>query len=207
MIHNETRGPSLVKFFTSIKWQQKFTGVAEQFADHQNAIQSDLQMYISVEITNTNEMLRTLGKNVTTMMEMVFDRMQSPKERELANFVQSKGGIATSPDDKLLKEVMRNFQQQQKGDKKPVKGNPESDFPVDLSSFKEELSKEIDTVMAANGKVFERAFEAIEINLREVKGTIVRETDRAIEKILAGVNKGPQERILDKESTSAQRTP
>ncbi|KAF8553591.1 hypothetical protein OG21DRAFT_1441706 [Imleria badia] len=195
-----------VKFFTSIKWQQKFTGVAEQFADHQNAIQSDLQIYISVEITNTNEILRTLGKNVTSMMEMVFDRMQSPKERELANFVQSKGGVTTSPDDQLLKEVIRNFQQQQKEDKKSVKedkklvkGNPESDFPVDLSSFKEELNKEIDIVLAANGKVFERAFEAIEISQREVKGTIVHESDRVIETILAGVNHGPQERILDKD--------
>ncbi|KAF8549417.1 hypothetical protein OG21DRAFT_1488548 [Imleria badia] len=193
-----------VKFFTSIKWQQKFTGVAEQFADHQDAIQSDLQIYISVEITNTNEMLWTLGKNMTSMMEMVFDHMQSPKERELANFVQSKGGVATSPDDKLLKEVILNFQQQQQQkkkneDKKPVKGSPESDFPVDLSSFKEELNKEIDTVLAANGKVFERAFEAIEISQREVKGTIVHESDRVIETILAGVNHGPQERILDKD--------
>lgn len=86
--------------------------MAQQFADHQNAIQLNLQMYISIEIANANETLSMLKKNVTSMIEMVFNRMQSPEERELANFVKSKGGIATSPDDKLLQEVIKNFQQQ-----------------------------------------------------------------------------------------------
>lgn len=199
--------PSLVKFLTSVKWQQRFTDVAQQFVDHQNAIQLDLQMYISIEIANVNETLSTLNKNVTSMMQMVFNRMQSPAERELANFVKSKGGVVTSPDDKLLQEVIKYFQQQQQQqkegkDRKQNKGSPGSDFPVDLTSFKKELNKEIDDILVANGKVFERAFGAIEISLKEVKGTIVHETDRAIETILAEVS--PQERIVDSVSTSAQ---
>lgn len=174
---------------------------------HQNAIQSDLQLYISGEITDTNKMLLTLNKNVTNMMAMVFDRMQSPEERELANFVQNKGGAATSPGDKLLQEIIKNFQQKQKEDKMPTKGSPVSEFPSDLAKFKKELSQEIGDILEENGEVFERAFGAIEISLKEVKGTIVHEGDRVIETILAGVNRGPQERIKDKVGTSAQRNP
>ena len=185
---------------------------------HQNAIQSDLQLYISGEITDTNKMLLTLNKNVTNMMAMVFDRMQSPEERELANFVQNKGGAATSPDDKLLQEVIKNFQQKQKedkmstkggpvSDKMPTKGGPVSEFPADLAKFKKELGKEIGDILEENGEVFERAFGAIEISLKEVKGTIIHEGDRVIETILAGVNRGPQERIKDRVGAGAQRNP
>lgn len=187
---------------------------------HQSAIQFDLQLYISGEVTNTNEMLSTLSKNVTSMscmMKMVFDRMQSPEERELANFIQNKGGVATSPDDKLLQDVMKNFQQQRKDDKTPTrgavsekmptKGSPGSDFPADLAQFKKELNKEIGDILEENSEVFERTFRAMEISLKEVKGTIVHEGDRIIKTILDGVNRGAQERIKDRVGTSVQRNP
>lgn len=164
-------------------------------------------MYISIEIASASETLSTLNKNVTSLMEMVFNRMQSPEERELSNFAKSKGDV---PYDKLLQEVIKHFQQQQQQqkekedkDKKPTKGSSEPDFPVDLTSLKKELNKEIDDILVANDQVFQRAFGAIEIRLKEVKETIVHETDRAIETILAGVS--PQERIVDRVSMSAQR--
>lgn len=144
-------------------------------------------------------MLSTLNKNVNEMMGMVFDRMRSPEERELANFVKSKGGVVAAPDDKLLKEILKNQQQrQEKEEEDPIKGSQKPDFPVNITKYKEELNKEVDTIVEENSVLFERAFGAIEISIREVKGTIVREGDRVIETILAGVNNGPHERIVDR---------
>ena len=68
------------------------------------------------------------------------------------------------------------------------------------------MNKDVDTVLEENGKVFDRTFEATEIRLKEMKGTIIRESDRVIESILAGVNKGPQDRIVDRVSAKCQPT-
>jgi hypothetical protein len=164
-------------------------------------------MYVSVEITKTNVMLSALSQNVNAMMEMVFQRMQSPEEREIAKiakssgFVQGKDGTAALPDDKLLKEILKSQPQ----DKAPTKGNPQSTPAVSLTTFRKEMSKDVDTVLEENGKVFDRAFEATELRLKEMKGTIIRESDRVIESILAGVNKGPQDRIVDRVSAKCNQ--
>lgn len=194
-----------MKFLTSLKWQGKFTAVAAEFIGHQKALQFDLQIQISVEITNANVTLSALNENVTNMMKMIFDRLQSPEERELATFVESKGGVdVVLADDELLREVVKN--QQKEEEKSTTKGIRPPDWrPLDLPGFRKELNKEVDTVLAENSKTFERRFEAVEISLREVKGTIVRESDRVIETILAGIGKGPHERVLDKVCTGGQR--
>jgi hypothetical protein len=186
-----------------LKWQSKFSDVAEEFVTHQKAIQGELQIYVSIEVTNTNIMISTLNQNVTAMMKMVFENTQPLEEREIANFVRSRGGDPSAPDDELLKEVIKNQKiMKRTAETAPIKGGPRQDFPRDLTKLKEELNKEVDAILVDNRKVFTRTFDAIEIRLKEVKATIVREGDRVIETILAGVNKGPLERIVDRVCTN-----
>jgi len=172
--------------------------MAEEFVSHQKALQFDLQIQISVEVTNASATLSTLNENVTSMMKMVFERMQTPEERELANFVESKGGVdAVLSDDELLDEVAKN--QQKAEEQSGIKGIRPPDWkPLDLPKLRKEVNKEVDTILAENSKIFEQRFEAVAISVKEVKGTIIRESDRVIETILAGIGKGPHERILDK---------
>jgi hypothetical protein len=186
-----------------MKWQSKFSDVAEQFVANQKAIQSELQIYVSIEVTNTNAMISTLNQNVTAIMKMVFENTQPLDEREIANLVRVRGGDPSAPDDELLKEVMKKQQRVKRtGETALTKGVQRQDFPRDLNKLKEELNKEVDAVLVDNRKVFTRTFDAIEIRLKEVKTTIIREGDRVIETILAGVNKGPHERIVDKVRTN-----
>jgi hypothetical protein len=157
-------------------------------------------------------MISTLNQNVTAMMKMVFENTQPPEEREIANFVRSRGGDPAAPDDELLKEVIKNQQiTKRTGETAPTKGaqrqerqerQERQDFPRDLNKLKAELNKEVDAILVDNRKVFTRTFDAIEIRLKEVKVAIVREGDRVIETILAGVNKGPHERIVDRVCTN-----
>ncbi|KAL0577140.1 hypothetical protein V5O48_004854 [Marasmius crinis-equi] len=199
------RRHAAVKFFTSLKWQSKFTSVAEQFVDHQKAIQSDLQLYIAFEISAATSILSTLNRNVATVIETVFERMQPSKDRDIAAFVQSKGGRqAGDPDDQLLKDVIKYEQQLQRKDEKGIvnpKGGPQqhTEMLTTLDKFKEELKKDIDIILKENTELFEKRFDAVEFRLKEVKGVIIRESDRVIETILAGVGQGPQERIRDRD--------
>ncbi|KAL0569703.1 hypothetical protein V5O48_012263 [Marasmius crinis-equi] len=197
------RKHAAIKFFTCFKWQSKFTDVAGQFVDHQNAIQSCLQLYIASEIVTVSSMVSTLNQNVAIMMEMVFERMQPAKDREIAELVQGKGGSQEHPNDQLIQDVIKYVKQLQQKDEKgnaDPKGGPQrpTGMPADVNAFREELKKDVDTILRQNADLFEKKFEAVELSLKEVKRTINRESDRVIEKILSSVYQGPQ-RILDKD--------
>ncbi|KAF9530406.1 hypothetical protein CPB83DRAFT_179823 [Crepidotus variabilis] len=205
LCHSYQKRHAAIKYFTSPKWKQRFTDIAEQFVAHQNAIQLELQMHLNIEIIKTNESLAILNKNVNIMMETVFEKMQTSREREIASFVTSKGYHAGSREDSLLEDVLRNQQprrtvedQKRMDEKAPAKRN-QPDLPKNLDGFKKELNKYVDAVLEDNSETFRREFDAIEARLKEVKSTIIREGDRVIETILAGVGKGPHERIIDKD--------
>lgn len=183
--------------------------MAEQFISHQKDLQSDLQVYISVEITNTNAMLSTLNDNMVDMMKMIFAMMRSPEEREFAKFVQRRGGReVVVADEETLKEIMKHHQQQQiqqEMKKVPTQRGQQANLPLDLDDFRRELNKDVDTILAENSKIFDQRFGAIESQLNEVKGTIVRVGDRVIEEIMARISLGPHERIVDMVGMSEQR--
>ncbi|KAL0577439.1 hypothetical protein V5O48_004549 [Marasmius crinis-equi] len=197
------RKHAAIKFFTCFKWQSKFTDIAGEFVDHQNAIQSSLQLYIASGTGTVSSMVSTLNKNVTIMMEMVFERMQPAKDREIAELVQRKGGSQEDPNDQLIQDIIEYVKQLQQKDEKgnaDPKGGPQqpTGIPADVNAFREELKKDVDTILRQNADLFEKKFEAVEFSLKEVKQTINRESDRVIEKILSSVYQGPQ-RILDKD--------
>jgi hypothetical protein len=184
----------------SIKWQAKFTEVASQFAEHKQALQFELQIHLSVEMTNANQTLAEVNDNVKVMMKMVFDVINTPEEKELAALTQSKGGVdAILADDHLLKQILAK---QSKG--KDEKGGGRKDASAEdgsvltLGEFKHELRQDVETILGENSKLFEQKFAAMQLSLTEIKVTIQHQSDRVIEEILAGVNAGPYERILDK---------
>ncbi|KAF9264173.1 hypothetical protein L218DRAFT_998910 [Marasmius fiardii PR-910] len=198
------RRHAAVKFFTSIKWQNKFIGLSEEFVDHQNAIQSDLQLYIAFGIRTANSMLSTLNQSVADMVKMVFEQMQPAKDREIAIFVQRQGGQARDPNDQLLKDVIKHEQQlvSRKDEKKEGDLNaPEAqqtEMPTDLDKFKEEVEKDVDTILKENREIFEKRFDVLESHFKEIKQVVHRESDRVIQTILDSVSNGAQERIVDR---------
>ena len=197
-----------VKFFTSIKWQSKFADVAAQFVTHKSNIQSDLQLHISITVTSTSDTLASVNEKVTaitTMMGMVFEKMQSPEEKDWAAFVRQNGGVEqVLESEELKKKVIEKQKGETKDENKAGLKNVLSQGPsMTVTEFEKELGKDVETVLAENTKAFEQKFGAIEVSLREVNVTIQRQSDRVIEEVLAEMHAGPHERILDKVLSTA----
>ena len=199
-----------VKFFTSLKWQGKFTDVAQQFADHKTAIQFDLQIHASVGITTANVTLSAvstdmskLTENVGKLMEVVFERMRSPEEREVASLVAAQpGGVeAALKNDALLEQVLaaqKSKDGKGAGARRHGGGSgAEEDKTKTISELRAEVGKDVEQVLADN-KYFEQKFEVVRMQVDEVKVSIKRETDRVIDTLLSG----PHERIIDRVSPS-----
>ena len=194
-----------VKFFTSLKWQGKFTDVAQQFADHKTAMQFDLQIHASVGITTANITLSTvstdmskLTQNVGKLMEVVFERMRSPEEREVASLVASQpGGVdAALKNDVLLERVLAAQKAKDgKGAARRHGAGAEEDKTRTIADLRQEVTKDVEQVLADN-KYFEQKFEVVRMQVDEVKVSIRRETDRVIDTLLSG----PHERIIDRVS-------
>ena len=184
----------------SIKWQSKFTDLAAQFVTHKSNIESDLQLHISITVTNTSTTLASVDEKVTAitaMVGMVFEKMQSPDEKEWAAFAWQNGGVdGVMTSNELTKQVFEKQKSAAKGEKGSVSKmqNPS----MTLAEFEKELGKDVEGVLAENAKAFEQKFGVIELSLREVNVTIQRQSDRVIEEVLAGLHAGPHERIIDK---------
>jgi hypothetical protein len=197
-----------VKFFTSLKWQGKFSGVVAQFVTHRSNLESDLQLHISITATNTHDLVVSVDEKVnslTVMMKLVFERMQSPEEKELAAFAQQNGGIEHVLGDgalmeKILEKIVKKQNSATKDDKGPAtKGVPiQTSLPLTVPELEKELRKDVETILAENTKAFDQKFETLELSLKEVHVTIRHQSDRVIEEVLAGVNAGPHERIKDR---------
>jgi hypothetical protein len=161
-----------VRFFTSHKWQEKFADVAAQFVMHRSNIESDLKLHITV--INTHDLVSSVDEKVNTItatMELVFAKMQTSEEKELAAFVEQKGGVEyVLENEVLLKEVL----EKQKG-----KGSTaQTSMSLTVPALKEELRKDVETILAENTKSFEQKFGAMVLCLREVPATIQRQSDR-----------------------------
>ena len=150
-------------------------------------------------MTHISDRFASLDEKIslmTEMMAMVFREMQSPDEKELAAFARRNGGAErVLGNDGLLKEVFEN----QQGGTKDDKGSTGigGQMPMPLAEFKQELAKDVETVLAENTKAFEQKFGDIQLSLREVNVTIKRQSDRVIG-VLVGMHAGPHDRILDK---------
>jgi hypothetical protein len=194
---------AIVKFFTSPKWQAKFADLATQFATHKDNLHFDLQLHISVTVINVSDTLASVHGMVTEMsgmMQMVFEKMQSPEERDWAAFVRQNDGVERVLESEAL---MKRVIEKQKGGTKDEKGaSGKSGQPpkpsITLAEFEKELGKDVESVLAENTKAFEQKFGVIETKLQEVNVTITRQSDRVIKEVLDGMHAGPHERIVDK---------
>ncbi|KAL0568231.1 hypothetical protein V5O48_013758 [Marasmius crinis-equi] len=206
------RERTVVKFFTGFKWQPRFTALAEEFAEHRNALQLALSVFVVIEISSTNSLL----SDVFAMMKMVFDRMQPGKERRLAEFIRRKGGNIENPDNELLVAVTDYEQRQQENendedeDVKITKGGLGKDkrvsvrlegvqpaeMPAGVRDLRKEIQKDIETILEENRGRFEQQFNAMEIRLKEeLKEIIIRENVLVIETI----KDVPHEKIRDRD--------
>ena len=129
---------------------------------------------------------------MTAMMEMVFEKMQSPEEKELAEFARQHDGIEKVLESPELKKQL--FEEQERKGQKEARP---SDIPMTFAEFEQELAKDVKTVLEENRKQFEKKFEDFELLLQEAKVMRRRESDRVIQEVSARMQAGPHELIID----------
>ena len=186
----------IVKFTTSFKWKTNFAEMAAQFEMHRDNLAFDLHMHIGITVSNVSVTLTSVEEKITTMkamMEMVFDKMQSLEEKELAEFARQNGGTEGLLENSDLKMML--FEKEKMRAKDEI--GP-SAIPATFDEFEQELEKNVPTVLEENRKAFEKRFEEFKLSLRETKETILRESDRVIQEVSATIHAGPHEQIIDK---------
>ena len=187
-----------------MKWKPKFEGVVEQFASHKRDLLADLQLHTSITATKTHDLLATVDEETNSMKAMIeisFERMQTPEEKELTAFTQKNGGKDHILESGILMKKVLEMEKHKvvtKDDKAATsssRGAP-AQPTLTLPELEKEIRKDVETVLAENTGAFDRKFRAIELSLREVNQTI--QNDRVISEVLAGMQSGPHERIKDK---------
>ena len=178
----------LVKFLTSVKWQARFEEITEEFDGHQTGIQFDLQIQASIGITTMNNTLSSIHGDIKAFMAMVFEQLRSSEERELAAFVSAKGGLAEVLASNDLLEAtyakVKSRDEKRQANPKGLSGR---------RSLRDEIKQEVDQIIAENQE-FSLKFEAMRVQLEEVKETVKHESDRVIDAVFSG----PHDRIIDR---------
>ena len=141
---------------------------------------------MSIGVTTANATLSIvstdlgqLNDKVGKLIEVVFERMRSPGEREVASLIQSQpgGAEAALENDDLLEQVL-SAQKSKDGKSARRHGGTEAeDKPTTISELKQEVNKDVEQVLAEN-KHFEQKFEAVRLQVGEIKVTIKHESDR-----------------------------
>jgi hypothetical protein len=193
LLHSQLMS-SLVKFFTSMKWKDRFTDIAKQFDTHKANLQFDLQIHVAVTAADVKTTLAVVHHDVEAMMTLVFEQMRSPEERQLAALVESKGGAdRVIGNDALLSEIMA-----QSASKTERLAKRQKDEPgLTLSGMRKEIAKDPEDLIKEDTKAFEQKFSTVLIQIEEVKHVVRRESDR----VIAAVQSGPHERIVDRVRT------
>jgi hypothetical protein len=193
-----------VKYFTSLKWKIRLGDVADQFEVHKKELLANLQFHTSITVTKTYDLLKSEMSSMKSMIYLAFERMQTPDERELAEFAQKNGGAERILENGTL--VKQFLDMEKKVSAKDDKGSTfgkegaliRTRSGLTPAELKSEIRKEVDTVLTEDTGAFERKLRDIEVYLKEVNVTIQRQSDRVISEVLAGMHTGPHERIKDK---------
>lgn len=189
-----------VKFFTSLGWQAKFTAVAQQFLEHKGALRDDLQIHTSMGLTVANvtlstisEDLKKLDENLGGVMALIFERMRSSEEREVASFILSQpGGIEAVLKNVVLLEQVLSIGKSNDGKGVRRQGDIEGDKAMTIAELKQEVTKSVEQVLADN-QYFDHKFAIVQTQVKEVKEVVKHESDR----IMTAVLSGPHDRIVD----------
>jgi hypothetical protein len=181
--------------------------VATEFAQHKEDIQCDLSIHASISINAAATSIEALNKKMDHLMKIVFTRMRSSEEHELAAFVDDAGGAeVVTNDDELLEELYTRHSSRQE---ERIRPNEEQHTPADR---RKDIAKNIDQIIKVtksankravantcatsqeNEKIFDQKFEAQRLQIEQLKSVMHHESDRVIRTLLGG----PHERIVDK---------
>ncbi|KZV94080.1 hypothetical protein EXIGLDRAFT_673437 [Exidia glandulosa HHB12029] len=193
----------IVKLFDGSRWEARLSAFAEVFAARKAEFAFALNIHMAQGVDNLQNTMIDVTTHVhstsdSTSMLLLFRQLDSPKERELMQFIKDKGGPKVcSENDKIFREL----QDKMKGIRDPASSGGGKSFREPsaageaMSMVQNELRSDLGLALANDRKNFDRKFSAVQTKLEEMKHVIRHNSDR----VISAINAGPHDRILDQD--------
>ena len=186
---SKLRTLTLGRAFRSSKYEESLAEYSDSFAKHRESIRLALLMHTTHGVDNANlglsrveNEIRGLGEKLN--MLLVFKQLDSPRERELKEYVKARGG---SEDDGTLQDMISLYR---KSDPGLADG---SSIPT-LAEIRKELAEDWEESLARNLVAFKEALKEQEAKIVfEVQGIVNLQTD----KIIGHLDSRPHDQIHD----------
>ncbi|KAF7353558.1 EF-hand domain-containing protein [Mycena sanguinolenta] len=185
--------------FLSSTWEERLASFRDVFSKRQNEFVIAMSIHTTLAVDNIQRTLVGIEADVhaasdSASLLLVFRMLESPKERELRDWIKMKGG----PDAVLNSErLFGELQSKMKDIKDIMPGIGKEEKPEAITrSIKEEMKMGIDAYLARESDQFELKFNAFRaLMLDDMKTTLRHDNDR----LLTAFAAGPHDRILDKD--------
>jgi hypothetical protein len=198
----------VVKVLKGPIYDGRFADYAARFAERRTQIEQALSIHTALGVQAANLTLDEVHHDVRAMDEkmerlILFQKLNSPHEKELLKFIESKGGPkACLANDSILKEL--SFVNESIDPTSALTAlrddgglSPRRSLTLDYKAYyilRKDLREDVQEALQKNMAVFERKLDVQKRQIiNEVEGVVHREGDR----VISAVTSGPHDRILD----------
>jgi hypothetical protein len=197
-----------VKVLKGPIYDLRLADYATVFADHRTEIQRALAIHTALGVDAANRSLAEVHQSVRAVDEkmnmlVLFEKLNSPHEKEIMKFIESKGGPnACLADDTILKEL--SFVNESLDPTSAIStlrrdgglSSPRSQS-LDYKAFyilRKDLREDVQEALQKNMAVFGRKLDVQKRQIiNEIKGVVHQEGER----VISAVTSGPHDRIKD----------
>ncbi|KAJ7821616.1 hypothetical protein B0H14DRAFT_3875859 [Mycena olivaceomarginata] len=187
------------KLFLGSMWEERLASFKDVFAKRQNEFTVAMSIHTTIVVDNMQRTLVGIEADVhaasdSASLLLVFRMLQSPKERELRDWIKIKGGADVVLNDQRLFGELQSKMNDIK-DTMPDIGKGEQTAAI-VHSIQEQMKMGIDAYLARESEQFDFKFNAFKaLMLDDMKTTLRHDNDR----LLTAFAAGPHDRILDKD--------
>ncbi|KAJ7798269.1 hypothetical protein B0H14DRAFT_3886551 [Mycena olivaceomarginata] len=187
------------KLFLGSMWEERLASFKDVFAKRQNEFTVAMSIHTTIVVDNMQRTLVGIEADVhaasdSASLLLVFRMLQSPKERELRDWIKIKGGADVVLNDQRLFGELQSKMNDIK-DTMPDIGKGEQTAAI-VHSIQEQMKMVIDAYLARESEQFDFKFNAFKaLMLDDMKTTLRHDNDR----LLTAFAAGPHDRILDKD--------
>ncbi|TRM70535.1 hypothetical protein BD626DRAFT_391201 [Schizophyllum amplum] len=197
-----TKKSMVAKVLKSFIYEQRLADFGERFVQRRSSLDLALSVHTTMGVTETKHMLSAMNAKLELLL--LFRRLDSPREREISQYVRAHGGPnACMGDDRALEDLARidaGAPAVGVGKRQSRRGS------IDLSDvfyLKRELQEDLDESLEKNLDRFLRKLGALKEELlgalENIETSIHREGDRVVTDLTKVYAHGPHERIKDEE--------
>ncbi|KAG6914921.1 hypothetical protein DXG01_014457 [Tephrocybe rancida] len=183
-----TKKSMMRKYLKSAIYEARLVECAKRFVEFGIALQRALSIHTTISLDATNAKLdeqNTQLQGIQQQIQDIFLLLESPREKEIRNLIQSSGGARASiMDDKVLQTLVNKSEENT-----VISSRGRQSLQETKEALLAELSEDIDRALHQNLVLF---LGKLDIQFEEFENAIVRQGDRII-----AFFSGGHERIFD----------